>query len=191
MNPKRIWELVKASVSAWIDDYAPSMGAALAYYTLFSIAPLLVIVIAIAGLVFGAEAAQGAIVAQLDGLIGHEGAVAVQGLLKSASEPGQGVIATDCRGGDALDRRDDRIRGIAERTGPHLGSPGGKKSERNLVSRSPTAAVARNGAGARPAHARFPGPKRRARGARHVVGRLLRRLGSCAARDQLCRVFRA
>ena len=70
------------------------MGAALAYYTLFSIAPLLVIVIAIAGIVFGAEAAQGAIVAQLDGLIGHEGAVAVQGLLKSASEPAQGVVAT-------------------------------------------------------------------------------------------------
>jgi membrane protein len=94
MNPKRIWEFVKESVSAWVDDYAPSMGAALAYYTLFSIAPLLVIVIAIAGIVFGAEAAQGAIVAQLDSLIGHEGAVAVQGLLKSASEPGQGVIAT-------------------------------------------------------------------------------------------------
>jgi membrane protein len=94
VSPKRIWQLVKASVSAWIDDYAPSMGAALAYYTLFSIAPLLVIVIAIAGLVFGAEAAQGAIVAQLDGLIGREGAVAVQGLLKYANEPAQGVVAT-------------------------------------------------------------------------------------------------
>jgi membrane protein len=94
VSPKRIWQLVKTSVSAWIDDYAPSMGAALAYYTLFSIAPLLVIVIAIAGLVFGAEAAQGAIVGQLDGLIGREGAVAVQGLLKSANEPAQGVVAT-------------------------------------------------------------------------------------------------
>jgi membrane protein len=93
VSPKRIWQLLKASVSAWIEDYAPSMGAALAYYTVFSIAPLLIIVIAIAGIVFGAEASQGAIVAQLEGLIGHEGAVAVQGLLRSAREPAQGVVA--------------------------------------------------------------------------------------------------
>jgi membrane protein len=94
MRLRRIWSLAKESVAAWIEDYAPSMGAALAYYTLFSIAPLLLIVIAIAGVVFGAEAAQNAIVAQLDGLIGHEGAVAIQGLLKSASEPAHGAIAT-------------------------------------------------------------------------------------------------
>ena len=66
MRLKAVWRLIKASVSAWSEDYAPSMGAAIAYYTLFSIAPLLVIVIAIAGLVFGAEAAQNAIVAQLE-----------------------------------------------------------------------------------------------------------------------------
>ena len=90
---QRIWHLITRSVSAWIDDYAPSMGAAIAYYTLFSIAPLLVIVIAIAGVVFGAEAAQNAIVAQLEGLIGHEGAVAIQGLIRSASEPGRGATA--------------------------------------------------------------------------------------------------
>jgi membrane protein len=89
-----IWSLVKESVAAWIEDYAPSMGAALAYYTLFSIAPLLLIVIAIAGVVFGADAAQNAIVGQLEGLIGHEGAVAVQGLLRSASEPTRGAVAT-------------------------------------------------------------------------------------------------
>lgn len=79
MGSRQIWSLIKQSVSAWSDDYAPSMGAAIAYYTLFSIAPLLIIVIAIAGFVFGGEAAQGAIVAQLEGLIGQEGAVAVQG----------------------------------------------------------------------------------------------------------------
>jgi len=94
MSVRRSWYLIKQSVSAWNEDYAPSMGAAIAYYTLFSIAPLLVIVIAIAGLVFGAQAAQNAIVAQLDGLIGHEGAVAVQGLLKSASEPARGAVST-------------------------------------------------------------------------------------------------
>lgn len=93
MRLQQMWALIKRSVSAWIDDSAPSMGAAIAYYTLFSIAPLLVIVIAIAGVVFGTEAAQDAIVAQLEGLIGHEGAVAVQGLVKSGAEPGRGAIA--------------------------------------------------------------------------------------------------
>jgi membrane protein len=94
MRLRRLWYLIRESMSAWSEDRAPSMGAAIAYYTLFSIAPLLVIVIAIAGLVFGAEAAQNAIAAQLDGLIGREGAVAVQGLLKSASEPARGAIST-------------------------------------------------------------------------------------------------
>jgi membrane protein len=94
MRVKQAWQLIKEAVSAWIDDYAPSMGAALAYYTLFSIAPLLVIVIGIAGLVFGAEAAQGAIVGQLGGLIGEEGARAVEGLLVRANEPAHGFVAT-------------------------------------------------------------------------------------------------
>ncbi len=94
MRLRRIWYLIRESASSWSEDRAPSMGAAIAYYTLFSIAPLLVIVIAIAGLVFGAEAAQNAIAAQLDGLIGREGAIAVQGLLKSASEPARGAIST-------------------------------------------------------------------------------------------------
>jgi membrane protein len=70
------------------------MGAALAYYTTFSIAPLLLIVIAIVGLVFGQDAARGEIVAQLRAMMGEEGAQAVQGLLKSAAEPASGIIAT-------------------------------------------------------------------------------------------------
>ena len=94
MRLKQIWELIRKSVGAWIDDYAPSMGAALAYYTLFSIAPLLIITIAVAGLVFGQEAARGEIVAQIQGLIGREGAIAVQGLLKSANEPARDILAT-------------------------------------------------------------------------------------------------
>jgi len=93
MHLKQIWDLIRKSVSAWVDDYAPSMGAALAYYTLFSIAPLLIITIAVAGLVFGQEAARGEIVAQIQGLIGREGAIAVQGLLKSANEPVQDIFA--------------------------------------------------------------------------------------------------
>jgi membrane protein len=94
MHLMQIWNLIRKSVEAWLDDYAPSMGAALAYYTLFSLAPLLIIAIAVAGLVFGQEAARGEIVAQMQGLIGHEGAVAVQGLLKSASAPDQDIAAT-------------------------------------------------------------------------------------------------
>lgn len=88
------WQLTKAAINAWIDDFAPSMGAAIAYYTIFSIAPMLVIAIAVAGAIFGQDAAQGEIVAQLRSVIGEEGAVAIQGLLQSASKPAEGVIAT-------------------------------------------------------------------------------------------------
>ena len=93
MNFKTIFSLCKKAGLAWVDDYAPSMGAAISYYTVFSLAPLLIIVIAIAGAVFGREAVQGQIVAQLDGLIGTNGATAVQGLIKSASDPVKGVLA--------------------------------------------------------------------------------------------------
>lgn len=88
------WELTKTSVNAWLDDFAPSMGAAISYYTLFSLAPMLIISIAVAGFFFGAEAARGEIFGQLRGLLGEEGAAAIQGLLKSANEPTEGVIAT-------------------------------------------------------------------------------------------------
>jgi len=88
------WQMTKSAVKGWVEDDAPSMGAALSYYTLFSLAPLLIIVIAVAGLVFGQDAAQGEIVAQLRGIMGEEGAVVVEGLLKAAREPSQGVIAT-------------------------------------------------------------------------------------------------
>ena len=86
--------LVRQAVAAWVDDYAPSMGAALAYYTLFSIAPLLLIVISIAGLVFGADAARGQIFAELRELMGEEGAATVQSLLQSVNKPAQGLVAT-------------------------------------------------------------------------------------------------
>ena len=59
MNPQRLYRLARKAVMAWMDDFAPSMGAAIAYYTVFSIAPLLVIVIAVAGALFGREAVQG------------------------------------------------------------------------------------------------------------------------------------
>jgi YihY family inner membrane protein len=90
----RQWQICVAAANAWNDDYAPSMGAALSYYMLFSLAPLLVIVIAIAGMVFGHDAAQGAIIAQLGGIMGKEGATAVQGLLQAAHEPSTGIVAS-------------------------------------------------------------------------------------------------
>lgn len=94
MNLKQAWMLLKESLSAWSGDYAPSMGAALSYYTLFSIAPLLIIVIAVAGLLFGADAVRTVIFDQLHALMGEEGAEAVQDMLKNASEPTTGGIAT-------------------------------------------------------------------------------------------------
>ena len=94
MNLKKILNLCRKAIVAWVDDYAPSMGAAISYYTVFSLAPLLIIVIAIAGAVFGREAVEGQIVAQLDGLIGTDGATAVQGLIKSASDPVKGLVAS-------------------------------------------------------------------------------------------------
>ena len=94
MRRASIMQLVKQTVNAWLDDYAPSMGAALSYYTLFSLGPLLLLVIGIAGVAFGAEAARGEVFGQLQGLIGSEGALAIQELLKSAHGNTEGVIAT-------------------------------------------------------------------------------------------------
>lgn len=94
MTPRQIWELCKDSVLAWRADHASSMGGALAYYTLFSTAPVLIIAIAVAGFFFGEEAARGEILVQLRGLLGDDGAAAVQGLLESASRPTRGLVAT-------------------------------------------------------------------------------------------------
>jgi membrane protein len=94
MRLKAVWSLSLQAVNAWIDDYAPSMGAALSYYTLFSIAPLLLIVTALAGMVFGDAAARGEIFGQLRDLMGDEGAAAVEKLLQSADRPHGGVVAT-------------------------------------------------------------------------------------------------
>jgi membrane protein len=94
MNAASLLALCRRAVAAWLDDYAPSMGAALAYYTLFSIAPLLLIVISIAGLVFGPDAARGEIFAELRELMGDDGAAAAQALLRSVNKPAQGVFGS-------------------------------------------------------------------------------------------------
>jgi membrane protein len=88
------FDLLRAAVLSWLADRAPSMGAAIAYYTVFSLAPVLILVIAVAGLVFGREAAQGALFDQIALLVGKESAGAVQALLRSASGTKSGIIAT-------------------------------------------------------------------------------------------------
>ncbi|MBT2334729.1 YihY/virulence factor BrkB family protein [Variovorax paradoxus] len=94
MQIRALFDLCRQAVASWSNDYAPSMGAALAYYTVFSIAPLLLIVISVAGLVFGQEAARGEIFAQLSGLMGEQGAAAVQGMLQAVNKPAEGIVAT-------------------------------------------------------------------------------------------------
>jgi len=94
MTPRTAWLLARETLQSWSDDYASSMGAALAYYTMFSIAPLLLIVISVAGLGFGEQAARGEILVQLETLMGSEGAHAVQALLASVNQPRAGIVAT-------------------------------------------------------------------------------------------------
>lgn len=85
---------LKEIYAEWNDDKVPRLGAALAYYTIFSLAPFLIIVIAIAGLVFGREAVSGQVVGQIQGLVGQEGATDIQEIISRASQPRQGIIAT-------------------------------------------------------------------------------------------------
>ncbi|MGQ0766103.1 MAG: YihY/virulence factor BrkB family protein [Gemmatimonadota bacterium] len=94
LTPRLFLALLWKAVRAWFADGASRYGAALAYYTLFALAPVLLLVIAIAGLWFGEEAVRGEIVSQISGLIGREGALAIQGILQRASEPREGVAAT-------------------------------------------------------------------------------------------------
>ena len=84
LNFRILARLFKETFSNWMDDKAPRLGAALAYYTIFSIAPLLIIAIAVAGLVFGNQAAQGSVVAQIRGLVGDRGAEEIQTIILSA-----------------------------------------------------------------------------------------------------------
>jgi len=88
------WHLLRDTLSGFIEDEALSRGASIAYYTLFSIAPVLLVVVAIAGLVFGRDAAEGAIVGQFSVLMGHQTAEALQGMVESAAKPHEGTWAT-------------------------------------------------------------------------------------------------
>src|SRR3989449_1937783 len=94
MNLEPGLSFLREVVAEWRKDNALSLGAALAFYTLFSLAPLLVLVVAIVGLVFGRAAAQGEIVARVGGTVGREAAKVIEGMVARASAPASGVIAT-------------------------------------------------------------------------------------------------
>jgi membrane protein len=91
---QRIRAMLVGAWEAWFADRAASKGAALAFYTLFSMTPVLVLVIAIAGLFFGSETAQGELFSELQGLVGSTGAQAIQMLLAGARNPESGRLAT-------------------------------------------------------------------------------------------------
>src|SRR5262245_21620536 len=89
-----LWAMLQEAWHEWTKNRATRLGAALAYYTLFSLAPLLVIVIAIAALAFGREAAQGRIVAEIQGVVGEASAQAIQTMIDKAQAPATGIVAT-------------------------------------------------------------------------------------------------
>jgi membrane protein len=91
---KKAWNLTKSTVLSFIEDDALSKGAAIAFYTVTSIAPILLIVVAIAGLAFGNEAAQNGIVGQLTGLMGKESAELLQSAIAGAQSKSSGTLAT-------------------------------------------------------------------------------------------------
>jgi len=88
------WGLLKETFSEWSNDKAPRLGAALSYYTIFSLAPLLVLVISIAGLVFGQKAAEGRLLDQLSQVVGTDAGVALQSMVAKAGQHRGGIIAT-------------------------------------------------------------------------------------------------
>jgi membrane protein len=85
--------LLRTAADDWRADYASSMGAALSYYAVFSVTPLLLILVSIAGLVYGADAARGELFEQLHGMMGDAAASALQGLLANTHRPQQGIVA--------------------------------------------------------------------------------------------------
>jgi membrane protein len=93
ISVKELGSLSKRAVGGWVEDRAASMGAALAYYTAFSIAPLLIIIITVAGLFFGRDAAQQAIIGEFQGLLGETGAAAISDILRSTGGIGGGIAA--------------------------------------------------------------------------------------------------
>src|SRR5919108_2995088 len=94
MSPGAIPSLLKETVFAWHADRVPRLGAALAFYTLFSLAPLLMVIIAIVALAFGRDIASTQLIKQIEVFIGSEGARVIQATLENTSRPRSGIVAT-------------------------------------------------------------------------------------------------
>lgn len=91
---KTVVDVLKETGNDWIDDKAPRLAASLALYTLMSLAPLLILAVSVAGLMFGDDAARGQIAHQLSGVLGAKGALAIQDILANAKAPSSGVLGT-------------------------------------------------------------------------------------------------
>lgn len=89
-----LWRLLVETYTDWSTDRAPRLAAALAFYTTLSLAPLLLVVISVAGLLFGREAVQGEVLNQLRGVTGPDGAQAIQDMLAAASQPAESALAS-------------------------------------------------------------------------------------------------
>jgi membrane protein len=90
----RLWTIAKLAALNWSHHKDARQGAALAYYSVFSIGPVIVIAIAVAGLAFGREAVNGEVAASIKGMLGDTGANAIQAMLADAGRPRQGLLAT-------------------------------------------------------------------------------------------------
>jgi membrane protein len=91
---RNFWPLIKQTYKEWDRHQAPKLGAALAYYTVLALAPLLMVVLAVIGLALGKQAARGEIIGQLQSMLGHEGAQAIQTVITNANKPATGIVAT-------------------------------------------------------------------------------------------------
>jgi membrane protein len=91
---KTIWELLKETFTEWQEDKAARLAAALSYYTVFSLAPLIILVLAIIGLLYRREDASVYLIEQMQGLVGQSGAEVIQSIVENASQPGSSLIAT-------------------------------------------------------------------------------------------------
>jgi membrane protein len=94
-RPDRSWlGLLRQTISQWVNHNDARLGAALAYYSVFSLGPVIVIAVAIAGLLFGADAARGDVTGALKDLLGSTGAQAINAMLEAAGRPREGIVAT-------------------------------------------------------------------------------------------------
>src|SRR5450756_2687952 len=94
MNHTTVWSMLSQTSSAWNEHEGPRLGAALAFYTILSLAPLVILVIALVALIFGHSTAQDQLLGQVDSMIGHQGSEAVKGMIEHAQEPASGTFAS-------------------------------------------------------------------------------------------------